>query len=358
MTNNVIYRMEGLPVQQNRFFASAKEAITCPVGNLILVQDPLSGIVHNVAFRPDLMVYDENYQNEQGYSNIFEQHLYQVMEIVRRHFRGKTIIEIGCGKGRFLQLMKEQGFSIVGIDPAYEGEEPYVLKKPFSPSLGITGDAIILRHVLEHITDPMGFLAAIAAANGGNGLVYLEVPCLEWIRDHKAWFDLYYEHVNYFRMSDFLRMFDTIIESGSFFGGQYLYLVADLASLCVKPVDEAHRFQLPADFLKGIDDAITLMKNQNGRKSIIWGAGSKGVIFALQLLRNGCVTPDFVIDINPFKQGMFVPVTGIPVISPEKGLSRLSDHDAIFIMNSNYFEEIKAIAGNKFNYYRMDQNEL
>jgi SAM-dependent methyltransferase len=358
MTDSIIYRMDGLPVQQNHFFATAKGAIACPVGNLILVQDPLTGIVHNEAFRPDLMTYDENYQNEQGYSNVFEQHLYQVIEIVRRHFTGKSILEIGCGKGRFLKLLRDQGFPVVGIDPAYEGDDPYVVKGPFSPSLGMTGEAIILRHVLEHIPNPTRFLACIAEANGGKGLIYIEVPCLDWIRDHSAWFDLYYEHVNYFRLSDFFRIFDKILDSGSIFGGQYIYVVADLASLRSNPEEDVHKFHLPADFLGGIDRAIAAMKNQGDRKHIIWGGGSKGVIFALQLLRRSGVTPDFVIDINPFKQGKYLPVTGLPVLSPEHGVSGMACHDAIFVMNSNYFDEIIASAGDKFTYYKVDQNEL
>ena len=358
MSDNIIYRMEGLPVQQNRFYGTAKDAIACPVGNLILGQDPLTGIVHNAAFQPELMTYDKNYQNEQGYSNVFKQHLYQVIEIVRCHVIGKSIIEIGCGKGRFLKLLRDQGFSVVGIDPAYEGDDPDVVKEPFSPSLGMTGEAIILRHVLEHIPNPMRFLASIAEANGGKGLIYIEVPCLDWIRDHRAWFDLFYEHVNYFRLSDFFRIFDRLLDSGSFFGGQYLYVVADLASLRMNPEEDVHKFHLPSDFLDGIDCAIAVMKNQRGRKHIIWGGGSKGVIFALQLLRRGGITPDFVIDINPFKQGKYLPVTGLPVLSPENGVSGMACHDAIFVMNSNYFNEIMATAGDKFTYYKVDQNEL
>ena len=350
--------MDGLPVQQNRFFATATEAIACPVGNLMLVQDPLTGVINNASFRPELITYDETYQNEQGYSSVFEQHLYQILEIVRPHFIGKSILEIGCGKGRFLKLMREQGFSVVGLDPAYEGDDPYIVKESFSPSLGMTGEAIILRHVLEHIPNPMRFLSSIAEANGGKGLIYIEVPCLDWIRDHRAWFDLFYEHVNYFRLSDFFRLFDKIIDSGSFFGGQYLYVVADLASLCMNPVGAFHKFHLPADFFEGIDRAIAAMKDQCGRKNIIWGGGSKGVIFALQLLRRGEVTLDFVIDINPFKQGKYIPVTGLPVLSPENGMCGMARDDAIFVMNSNYFNEIIATAGDKYTYYRVDQNEL
>ena len=88
----------------------------------------------------------------------------------------------------------------------------------------------LLRHVLEHIQDPVSFLAEIANANQG-GQIYIEVPCFDWILEHKAWFDLFYEHVNYFRLDDLRRMFGTVHEAGHLFGGQYLYVVADLASL-------------------------------------------------------------------------------------------------------------------------------
>lgn len=358
MNSNIIYRMNGLPVQQNRFFTTAKDAITCAVEDVILAKDPLTGIINNMAFKPELMIYDENYQNEQAYSSVFEQHLHNVIEIIRRHFSGKSIIEIGCGKGRFLKLMREKGFSVVGMDPAYEGNDPDIVKNNFSPSLDMKGDAIILRHVLEHIPNPINFLASIAEANAGQGIIYIEVPSLEWIRDHRAWFDIFYEHVNYFRLSDFFRIFDIIIDAGTFFGGQYLYIIADLASLCTQPKEDIDPFKLPADFLDGVDHAIAAIKNQPGRKNVIWGGASKGVIFALQMRRRGKVTPDFVIDINPFKQGKFMPVTGVPVLSPEDGMSGMTRRDAIFVMNSNYYDEIVKITENKFIYYKVDQNEF
>jgi SAM-dependent methyltransferase len=358
MTAGVIYSVDDLPTQQNRVYATAQEARTCPRGNLALAQDPLTGIVHNASFRPDLVVYDENYQNEQGHSPIFRQHLDQAAAVLHRHFQGRSLLEIGCGKGTFLELLRAQGFSVVGIDPAYEGDAPYVIKKAFSASLGITGDAIILRHILEHIPDPLSFLASIREANGGRGLVYIESPCLEWIGHHRAWFDIYYEHVNYFRLSDFTRLFGKVLESGKCFGGQYLYVVADLSSLRIPSAGGGQAFILPGDFLDSVERAIAVIRNHAGRQNILWGAASKGVIFALHLFQRGKVKPDFAIDINPAKQGKHMPVTGLPVLSPENALPRLKTGDAIFVMNSNYFEEIRSSAGKHFIYYKVDRNEL
>lgn len=46
----------------------------------------------------------------------------------------------------------------------------------FSSDLNIKGRGLILRHVLEHVEDPVSFLFELAAANGNEGLIYIEVP--------------------------------------------------------------------------------------------------------------------------------------------------------------------------------------
>lgn len=358
MKKVILYSMEDFPVSQNRVYANAKEAKECPRGDIRLQQDSMSGVVYNGSFMPNHIVYDEHYQNEQGYSLVFQEHLNHVVQIVSRYFKEKSILEIGCGKGTFLELLRSKGFYVVGTDPAYEGNSDYIIKQHFKASLGISGDAIILRHVLEHMPDPIDFLISIREANGGKGLVYIEVPCFDWICHHRAWFDIYYEHVNYFRLSDFSRFFANIFESGRLFGGQYLYVVADLASLSRKYSGNIHEFRLPKDFLAGVDRAVSYMKRSNKIKNAIWGGASKGVIFALLLLRRGGVMPDLVIDINPAKQGKYFPVTALPILSPRDGLAQLNSGDTIFVMNSNYFDEIKSLAGEGMTYYKVDQNDF
>lgn len=358
MNRTILYSMDDLPVSQNRVYGRAEDALHCPRGDIRLVQDPLTGIVSNISFDSNRIRYDENYQNEQGYSQAFRDHLEETAVIIERHFSAMSILEIGCGKGIFLEILRSRGFSITGVDPAYEGDSRYVVKDVFSPHLGISGDAIILRHVLEHIPDPLTFLQAVRDANGGKGLAYIEVPCLDWILRHKAWFDIYYEHVNYFRLSDFPRFFDSILESGRTFGGQYLYVIADLSTLRESPGKCFQEVVFSGDFSEGIDRAAELMKTGRKKNFIIWGAASKGVIFSFLLLRKWKLTPDVVIDINPAKQGKYLPATALPVLAPADGLARVKSGDAVFIMNSCYFEEIKSLAGETLTYYKVDENEF
>ena len=62
---------------------------------------------------------------------------------------------------------------------------------------------------------------------------------------------MFYEHVKYFRLSD----------SFSFFGGQYLYVVADLGPLCMDNPGDVQEFHLSLDFLEGIDRATASIRS-------------------------------------------------------------------------------------------------
>jgi hypothetical protein len=346
-----LFRADNLPVLQNRTFSKVAEALETPVGDVVLVQDSTTGLIFNAAFDPDKLAYDENYQNEQACSSTFKKHLDEVTGIVEKHFSSQTLIEVGCGKGYFLDHLLARGHDIKGIDPAYEGSNPDVIKAPFEPGLGLSAYGIVLRHVLEHIQDPVGFLANIAQANNGAGKIYIEVPCFDWICQQRAWFDIFYEHVNYFRLADFTRMFGTILAHGRIFGGQYIYVVAELSSLRAPAGGESSTLDFPPDFLYGIARHSALAKTQ--ARSAIWGAASKGVIFAVYLRRFG-VQIDLAIDINPVKQNRYLPGTGLRVMSPESAAEVLQPGDPLFVMNSNYLAEIKTQSANQYQYLKVD----
>jgi hypothetical protein len=351
-----LYRAERLPVLQNRIFHSEEEARNCATGDVELAQDPGTGLISNRAFRPELMVYDADYHTEQ-LSWAFQRHLLHVSEIVSKHFHGSSLIEVGCGKGHFLETLQALDFEITGVDPSYDGSNPSIIKQYFSPETGLKGDGIILRHVLEHVQDPVGFLSKIRDANGGKGKVYIEVPCFDWICRHRAWFDIFYEHVNYFRLADFRRMFGTIHEAGHIFNGQYLYNVADLATLKVPLHDENDRFEFPANFLDGVNLYASRLTAGKSVHSAVWGAASKGVIFALFMARAGAKV-DIVVDINPAKQGGFLPVTGLQVHSPADAMNTLPSGAEIFVMNGNYLEEVKTSTANRFTYINIDHENI
>jgi hypothetical protein len=349
-----ILRINNVPVYQNRMFETQSEAHACPRGDIVLVHDRDSGLVFNQAFDRKLLDYDGNYENEQACSEAFQRHLEEVRTIFDKHFNGENVIEIGCGKGYFLEQLQRVGYAITGLDPAYSGANPSILKTCFKPGMGITADVVVLRHVLEHMVDPIAFLATVAHANGGRGDIYIEVPCLDWILRRRAWFDIFYEHVNYFRLSVLTEMFETVRDAGHLFAGQYLYIVADLSSLRSTPPGPSERRELefPDDFFSSLRLA-SFNASARGTRKAVWGAAAKGAMFVHHMERVGNQI-DLVMDINPAKQGKYLAGSGLRVLAPDDAMLRLEPGDHIYIMNSNYLDEIVAQSGNKFRYITVD----
>jgi len=345
----VLYRQSGFPVLQNLVFESEVEAQNCPTGDIEIVEDSRTGLVYNRAFDPNIISYDKDYDNEQALSPTFREHLNDVVEIVERELGRDALVEVGCGKGFFLELCHARGLDVIGYDKTYAGSNPRAIKSYFEPSTVISpASGLVLRHVLEHVQNPFDFLSKLRDTNGGGGLIYIEVPCFDWILKRNAWFDIFYEHVNYFRLTDFERMFGSIVTKGHSFGGQYLYIVADLSSLKVPTRTPRDTPVLPDSFKKTLSYNLS-----NNEEVFVWGAGSKGVIFSLLLQRAGFSVAG-VVDLNSRKQGKFLPVSGVKVFSPKQALDNFPAGAKMFVMNSNYYEEISKMSENKFKLEKID----
>lgn len=343
MTLRELYRQKDLPIFQNRMYDSASEGRDCPKGDMRLVEDMTTGLVYNADFDPKAMNYDVGYEGEQGHSPLFKAHMEAMADLVEATMGREGLVEVGCGKGTFMEILLARGIDLVGYDPSYEGSSPRIVREYFSEELGITGNGLIVRLVLDHIADPVGFLHRLAAANGNKGLIYIEVPCLDWICRHRAWFDIFYEHVNYFRLTDFSRIFGRVVHAGHAFGGQYLAVVADLGTLRQPRRDPSDTVDFPPD----LTDRLTAEAGAEQGRVVVWGGASKGVIFSLLRARAGHPV-DRVIDINPAKQGRYLAATGLRVLSPTEGLADLPEGSPIYVMNPNYLEEVRAMAGPLF----------
>jgi len=337
--SKLIFKQNRVPVFQNKVYPSLNDALAADYSTVELVQSNTSGFVFNKAFNAGLMNYDINYQNEQSNSQIFKDHLASVMRLLKDlGIADKKVVEIGCGKGVFFDMMLKEGIDCTGFDPTYEGSNPKIIKEYFDESYNdINADVIIMRHTLEHIPNPFSFIHEIASANNYKGMLFVEVPTFDWIRSKGAFWDIFYEHCNYFTESSISSMFKEAL-TGNLFGGQYIYLWADLAKLksIVNKVNFAPIEELTFD---GIIDSYVKLINI-GQTFAIWGAGAKGSTF-LNLLDPERKNIKYVIDINPAKQNKYIACTGHPIYSP----LILSDQsvDSIIVMNENYIDEIEFI---------------
>lgn len=337
-----VYTLPRIPAFQNKLFTTCAAAQSAPVASVELVACNDCGFVFNAAFDDGLMDYDGDYQNAQDHSPSFQGYLEGIADIVMASANpALSIVEIGCGKGYFLEMLKSKGLRVKGFDPTYEGSSPDIIKAYFdSETAGdIKADIAIMRHTLEHIEAPYLFLRKLKGILRPECRIFIEVPRIEWIAEHKAFWDIFHEHCNYFSEDFFRRIFSGRCDVTRVFSEQYMMvsaLIGDLVDTVPRGATTDYRDLFSSEIPK-----YRRMVEAGGRH-YVWGAGAKGIAFANILDAKREYIP-FLIDINPRKQGHYISLTGHSCVGPESvDWKSLTSDDCLWIMNARYKSEIMA----------------
>jgi hypothetical protein len=216
-------------------------------------------------------------------------------------------------------------------------------------------DFIACRQVLEHVLEPQRFLQSIRRAIDGkvNPLVFVEVPNVMFTLKKLGIWDLIYEHCGYFSTLSLSRLFAesgfTALRVDESFGGQFICIEAgpSMHKNHFKPDPQTLSLQEVKNYVHGFaanyqntiakwEDELSRMR-ESGIKPVIWGAGSKGVTFLNVLKITDAI--DYVVDLNPSKQGMYVPGSGHQVVAPEL-LTKIRPQ-VVIVMNPLYVNEIE-----------------
>lgn len=355
-----------LPAMQNYVFRHLDLARQAKAGSFALYACPRCGFAFNAAFDPALLDYDAGYDNNVPSSMMDDYYRELATRLCADCAQdGGLVVDVGCGKGRFLKIACELFPQLrgLGIDPSYEGEPSlHDGRLRFVPEVFHAGQLqerpalVVCRHVLEHIPQPLGFLQSIAEGLAGfpDTSVFFEVPDTRWIVEQRAFWDFCYEHCNYFDADSLA----TALQRSGFTPGQLAtgfhnqYLWAETRSggdqLPLESDETAAR--LNQDLRAYAATESTLMSTAReklrslhaaGDAVAIWGMATKGVVFSF-LIDPECELIDCRIDINTNKQGGYVPLTGQRIDAPE-ALSAHIGHDlTIFVMNPNYLAEIRS----------------
>lgn len=358
------------PVYCNNLWFERDQALSAPKGSICLAFCLLCGHIYNQAFQPELMRYSAVYENSLHFSPRFNEYASWLADymISRYELHAKEIVEIGSGKGEFLAMLCERGDNHgVGFDPSYDPNTTQIptgvrldfIPEAFSPRYaGIPMDFIYSRHTLEHIPNPADFTAMLnqTVSAGSKPPVFFEVPHTAFLVNRLSIWDIIYEHFSYFSPSSLQTLFR---ESGfqhcrlmDTYEGQFLCIEAVPGELAgrqaqLDPETRPYTLRELIDFKERYQQKVDLWKerfdtfSRQGKKAVVWGAGSKGVTF-LNIIRPNGEVP-CVVDLNPRKTGKFVVGTGHEIIQPA-GLVELQP-DVIIVMNPIYREEIAQIAG-------------
>lgn len=349
-SSEVSVRRESLPVFNNVTYLTREAARSATVGIFALATCQSCGFSYNENFEPDLVAYDSRYDNCVE-SAVFETYYEELVYSLHRRFEldGGAVYDIGCGNGEFLRVLCQAAPDIsgVGIDPSCHPTEDgnFRLIKGTAESTSFLPDTrlVILRHVLEHIDDPVEFLTSLREAVP-DAPFFIEVPDFTWILTNGAFWDFTYEHCNYFTLPTLRSTLETagflVVDQQRSFGDQYQWAICrpdahrpppnrvgdadfELAAVQAYTAIEADRLTTISKLAEGPD------------RFVLWGMSGKGVILA-SLLPEGLVSGG--IDMNRAKQGRYAAKSGLQIHSPDwlQGIG----NSTILVMNPNYVAEI------------------
>ena len=382
-----VLRISPVPIYCNVLHASREAALNAPRGDLALRFCPTCGHLFNAAFDPSLVEYQGDYENSLHFSPRFQAYAAELAaSLVARHdLHGKRVTEIACGQGDFLHLLCTLGANRgLGFDPGHVpgrrdlggGAEISFVQDYWSEQSGWEADLVVCRHALEHLPQPGTLLAGLRRAIGKRSTaLYFEVPDARFTLDGLGIWDLIYEHCGYFTPSSlaaaFRRAGFALDSIESAFGGQFLGLHArptpppsggglSGAGGTAHPTVNVMSFPFAAAGPPGAMEPDLSLRverfaaayhakvanwrlrldelRRQGRRTVLWGAGSKGVSFINTLDVGEAVAA--LVDLNPHKQGRFVPGTGHQVLTP----AALAVHppDVVIVLNPQYRDEIAA----------------
>lgn len=355
-TTASFYRVSAIPTSSCVLHLDASAARDQPTGDLDLHVCSTCGFIQNDSFDQAHVDYLAPYEESQGSSSTFVAFMNAEIDRLGSEYdlHGRRVVDVGCGKGEWLaSACSRLGMTGLGIDPAYvpgrvdgDREELFeVLTEYFGPDHSITGDLVACRHTLEHIGNPKAFMQWLAsAATGDPGVVFTEVPDTTRILDEGAFWDVYYEHASYFTPTSLRNLHHvagmSIERLDRGFSDQYLLSVgrsADAVPGIADPtasLDGVQRFRERAT--RSVESWRTLMSSFDADRRVVWAATSKTVAFLAAV--NEPVAA--AVDINPAKQGSFLPGTGTPVIAPDD--LALLEPDLVVLMNPVYEPEVRS----------------
>ncbi len=283
------------------------------------------------------------------------------------------VVEIASNDGYLLQFFGERQIPVLGIEPAanvaqvaIEKGVPTVVeffgeRAARELALKSPADLLLGNNVLAHVPDLNDFVAGMKLLLKPEGVITMEFPHLLSLIERNQWDTIYHEHFSYFSFltvsavfaAHGLRLFD--VEQLPTHGGS-LRIYGAHAEDASKPDSDAARELAERERAGGYERLDTyrgfgarveqdkreilrflIELKQQGLRVAAYGAPAKG-----NTLLNYCgVRGDFIeytCDLNPHKQGHFLPGSHIPIRSPEQ--LREDRPDVVLILPWNLKDEI------------------
>lgn len=249
-----------------------------------------------------------------------------------------NVLEIASHDGYLLNKFKTNGHKVFGIEPSpmaeiskskfgLEVENDFFDKSKFDDC---SMDLVIMRHVLEHVEDPVEFLDAAYSKLKTGGKLYIEVPNSFWSLENCYFPEFHIDHISYFTIGSLYNIISKLpgvsIDRIEQFNGyiKFPFLGAVITKTednhinnLINPLQDFSMPSLIENFKNSYQRYMdNLLKIDTNGKLIVWGTGSIGTQFAVDA--KWSKDDVFYVDINPNSHGLKISSTGHEIFSPEK----------------------------------------
>jgi SAM-dependent methyltransferase len=283
------------------------------------------------------------------------------------------VVEVASNDGYLLQHAVRRGIPVVGVEPAaniaavardrgIRTEVAFLGKQTGREIAERYGraDLVIGNNVFAHTPELLDFARGLRELVADTGLVSLEFPHLLRLIEGRQYDTIYHEHYSYFTLRTAAAVLATadlavvdVVELGTHGGS--LRVLARPGSAATEPsaavakvlADEAaaglHTVEGHAGFASAVLEVkrdllqILIDASVKGQTVAGYGAPGKG-----NTLLNHCgIRTDllsYTVDRSPYKHGLFLPGTHIPIHPPER--LRETRPDLVLILPWNLRDEI------------------
>ncbi|MDR3000509.1 MAG: class I SAM-dependent methyltransferase [Fibromonadaceae bacterium] len=318
-------------------------------------------------------IFNSEYAYFSSYSSSWLEHAKKYVNMITEKIKlnkSSFVVEIASNDGYLLQYFKEKNIPCLGIEPtastakAAREKGIEVIEKFFNESLAQTlkkADLIVGNNVLAHVPDINNFVLGLKTTLKPSGIITMEFPHLLNLIKLNQFDTIYHEHFSYLSLIATQKIFNLQglkifnVEELSTHGGSLriyathnentLLAIEDSVSDIINK-EKAAKLDTIEGY-KGFEEKVREIKwdfldfllraRKEGKKIAAYGAAAKGNTFLNYCgIRNDII--DFVIDASPHKQGKYLPLSYIPIVSED--VLKKERPDYIIILPWNLKDEI------------------
>jgi len=309
------------------------------------------------AFESPDKIFNEEYAYFASYSDSWLQAAKNYVEMITGRF-GLTaqhqVIEVASNDGYLLRWFVEKGIPVLGVEPS-AGVAKAALAQGIPTRIQFFGegtarqlaaegqqaDLIIGNNVLAHVPNVNDFVAGLQLLLKPGGVLTMEFHHVLRLIEENQFDTIYHEHFSYFSFTTARKVFEQHglalfdveeipVTGGSLriygchaddpsrpIGPRVGALLAKEEAAGLTRLETYTAFSERVQAIKRNLLAFLIDAKEQGKSLIGYGAAAKGNTL-LNYCGVGTDFLDYVVDRSPYKQGLYLPGTHIPIVHPDR----------------------------------------